>query len=276
MALRPITDVVPIQAGEFRVKRAFLEGRGPIGLRHVRTMLSWRWGSILPIYCWLIDHPAGAILVDAGPRPSTHWRFPRYHPYYLLAYRSRTGQHGGLGAQLANRGMTVDEIDAIVLTHCHPDHAEGIDQIPEAPVFIEERELAHARSIRGRFWGSHPSLVPPNERVRPIAIDGASIGPFERSVELPGFAGVSLIPTPGHTAHHTSVVVEGDGRTVLIAADACLRVEQLESGIIDGVATDLQAARDTLERIDRWRRQEPLVILPSHDPDGPKALADAA
>ena len=273
--MRPVDVVQPIEAGEFRIKRAQVAGRGPILFRHLRTMLSRAWTPVLPIYCWLIDHPEGTVLVDAGPKPTAEWWYPRHHVYYPLSYRTRVGPDQGLEDGLDAMGVDVTDVDAVVLTHCHPDHAEGLELVPHAPVFVEANEDAYSRSVRGRFWGAHPSCTPARDRSRPVSLTDGPVGPFDRSYELPDVPGVSLVPTPGHTAHHCSVVVEGDGPTVLLAADACLSLDQLETHRVDGVATRGRAGRDTLERIDRWRHEEDVIVLPSHDERGFDQLVDA-
>ena len=274
-AVRPVDVVEPIRAGEGRIKQAQVVGRGPLLVRQCRTMLSRAWTPVLPIYCWVIDHPEGTVLVDTGPKPTDEWWFPRYHVYFPLSYRTRIGPDGGLVPGLDELELTPSDIDAIVLTHCHPDHAEGLGLVPNVPVYLEEHEEAYARTLRGRFWGSHPSYTPSPARANLVALTDGPVGPFDRSFELTGFSGVSLVPTPGHTAHHCSVVVEGDGPTVLLAADACLSLDQLDTRRVDGVATRGRAGRDTLDRIDRWRREDDVVVLPSHDERGVDQL-DAA
>lgn len=273
--MRPVDIVQPIEAGQVRFKEAQRAGRGPLLIRHWYTMLSREWTPVLPIYSWLIDHPEGTLVVDTGPEPSEEWSYPRYHFYYPLAYRERVGPAGGLEAELAERGLTHTDVDATILTHCHPDHAGGFDLLPGVPTYIYEPEVAYARSLRGRFWGSHPAFIPPSRQAEPVSLTSDAVGPFERSFHIPGFPGVSLVPTPGHTAHHCSVVVEGDGPTVCLAADACLSLDQLDTGRIDGVATRGRAARETLDRIDRWRRDDDVIVLPSHDPRGRERLLAA-
>ena len=273
--MRPVDVVEPISAGEVRIKKAQVEGTGPKLVRHWWTMLSRTWTSALPIYCWLIDHPAGRILVDTGPKPTAEWRYPRYHLYYPLSYRTRVGPDQGLDGRFDALGLDATDVDAIVLTHCHPDHAEGLAVVPADTVYVEANEDAYSRTLRGRFWGAHPSCTPSRDRATLVSLTDGPVGPFDRSYELPDFPGVSLVPTPGHTANHCSVVVEGDGPTVLLAADACLSLDQLETRRVDGVATRGRAGRDSLERIDRWRREEDVIVLPSHDERGFDQLVDA-
>ena len=273
--MRPVDIVEPIEAGEVRIKHAHLVGRGPLLIRHWWTMLSRKWTPVLPVYCWVIDHPEGTVLVDTGPNPTDDWWYPRNHFFYPLAYRSRVGPDAGLERGLDELGLDETALDAIVLSHCHPDHAEGLGLVPDVPVYVEENEAAYSRTLQGRFWGSHPSFAPAPDRAHPVQLTDGPVGPFDRSYELPGFPGVSLVPTPGHTVHHCSVAVEGDGPTVLLGADAVLSLDQLETRRVDGVTTRASAARDTLDRIDRWRREDDVIVLSSHDERGVEELIDA-
>lgn len=269
--MHPVTAVTPILAGEVRIKRTQRYGRGPVGVRHLRTMVSRQWLSPRPIYCWLIDHPDGPILVDTGPRPTSDWSYPRYHPFYPLAYRTRVNEQAGLLSGLGEADLSPDDLECIILTHCHPDHAEGLAEVPDVPVVMSADEYRYAGSLRGRFWGAHPSLTPERERARLVDLDDGSIGPFERSHEV--VSGVSLVPTPGHTAHHCSVIIQGEGPPVMLAADAIYDVDQLDSGRADGVATRVRAGRRSVELVDLWHRSSDGVVLPSHDPAGPDRLA---
>lgn len=272
--MRPADVVDPLVAGTIRIKQAQVAGWGPVGLRQLRTMLAREWTPPLPVYTWVLDLPDATILVDTGPRASTHWRCPRYHPYYPLAYRTRAGPDGGIDGALQAAGYEPGELDAVVMTHVHPDHTEGLVHLPDCPVYLEANEFRLARSLRGRFWGMHPSLIPEDDRTSIVSLDGGALGPFDRSHRLP-WPGVSLVPTPGHTAHHCSIVVEGEGPPVVLAADACLRLDQLASRRADGVATRTAAASDTLERLDRWRRDDDVIVLPSHDRSGVDELLAA-
>jgi glyoxylase-like metal-dependent hydrolase (beta-lactamase superfamily II) len=84
---------------------------------------------------------------------------------------------------------------------------------------------------------------------------------------------VVIVPTPGHTPHHVSVVVRGTP-SYLLAADTSYNQELLLAGVVDGVRPDMKVARQTHERIRELGRQEPLVYLPSHDAAGAERLAN--
>ncbi len=83
---------------------------------------------------------------------------------------------------------------------------------------------------------------------------------------------VFVVPTPGHTPGHVSVVVRG-APSIFIAGDTSYTQELLEQGVVDGVSPDEDVARQTNQRIQAVAREEPLVYLPSHDPGSAERLA---
>lgn len=146
-----------------------------------------------PTLGYLIDHPIGRVLVDTGmgrhPEVDAHYR-PRRVP---------------LPVALQAAGTKLDEIEYVVNCHLHFDHCGGNPELAGRPVFTQRTELRLARTT---------------EHTIPELVDH----PGARYEELDGEAeilpGVVIVPTPGHTAGHQSVVVtRGDG-TVVVAGQS--------------------------------------------------------
>jgi N-acyl homoserine lactone hydrolase len=77
--------------------------------------------------------------------------------------------------------------------------------------------------------------------------------------------GVELIPAPGHTLGHQSVLVRFDGRTVILAADAVVLRETLEG--VRGVWRHPEAGAESVRRSVRLAEKENAESLAGHDPD---------
>ena len=72
----------------------------------------------------------------------------------------------------------------------------------------------------------------------------------------------------------SSVVVRTPEVTYFIAADATYAEVLFKERVVDGLAGDIRAYLDTLDRIAAFARSEPTVLLPSHDPLAEHRLAE--
>jgi N-acyl homoserine lactone hydrolase len=147
-----------------------------------------------PVLGYLVEHPEGALLVDTG-MGGDPWVDGHYRPRRV-----------GLGEALAGSGVLLDQIRYVVNCHLHFDHCGGNPELAGRPVFAQRTELAAAR---GESDYTLPELID-HPGARYEELDG-------ESEVLPG---VLVVPTPGHTAGHQSVVVRlGDG-TVVVAGQS--------------------------------------------------------
>lgn len=104
-------------------------------------------------------------------------------------------------------------------------------------------------------------------------MDGPPVGPFPASRAITRDGRILLVPTPGHVTGHVSVLVRGDGITWLLAGDATYSQVNLLAGQTDGATNDPALALATLRAIRAFAAQEPTILLPAHDPEGPARLA---
>jgi N-acyl homoserine lactone hydrolase len=103
--------------------------------------------------------------------------------------------------------------------------------------------------------------------VGPARTDGQGNGhtaSFDHTLPLTSDRSVFAVPTPGHMAGHRSVVVRTREVSYFIAGDATYAEILLKERVEDGLAGDMRAYLDSLERISAFARSEPTVLLPSH------------
>lgn len=270
--------IIPLQTGLVRVKTSQRVGRGT-GLApqwHVLTDSDWTpW---LPILAWLIDHPDGPIVVDTGETAHAMRAgyFPRWHPYFRRAVETRVTAEEEIGPLLVAAGVSPREVQRVVLTHLHTDHAGGLAHFPAERVWVHAPELAVARGWPGRLRGYLPNRWPRDFAPQTFTCPPAAIGAFTHTFPLTSDGRVTVVATPGHTRAHISVLVRDGAVDYLLAGDMSYTQDALLMGTADGVSPDPTIARATLATVRAYAAARPLVYLPSHDPDSPARLAAGA
>jgi N-acyl homoserine lactone hydrolase len=137
---------------------------------------------------YVVDHPRGLLLFDTGMGS---------HPDVDAYYRPR---RVGLREALAATGVQTADLSIAANCHLHFDHCGGNPLLGPIPVFVQAAELDAA--LRTQDY-TLPELVEPSR--------------FEQVTgEVEVLPGVFLMPTPGHTAGHQSLIVRrADGAVIL-------------------------------------------------------------
>jgi glyoxylase-like metal-dependent hydrolase (beta-lactamase superfamily II) len=154
----------------------------------------------------LAELPGGTrVLVDAGFGPRT----------VILAELGMEFWGGRLLASLAAVGLTPGDIDVVVYSHLHTDHV-GWTTDRKRDVLTFERARHIMARTEWEYWRADAPLGGP---------DPHDIAALEPRVELlDGDAlvapGVTLVPTPGHTPGHCSLLVSSRGERAVVLGDA--------------------------------------------------------
>jgi glyoxylase-like metal-dependent hydrolase (beta-lactamase superfamily II) len=138
-----------------------------------------------------------------------------------LGAGARANGLGQLRDRLAAAGVTPEQIDVVVITHCHPDHIGGLMEdgkplAPNARYVIGENEFA--------FWSNPDRLTGPTENAAKLT--QANVVPFKDKMtfakaDTEAVSGIRAIETFGHTPGHLSWHVESEGKRLFIGGDFC-------------------------------------------------------
>jgi N-acyl homoserine lactone hydrolase len=243
-------------------------------MRQVNIVLDREWTEPLPILAWAIETDEGVIVVDTGEtaRTSEAGYFPRWHPYFRLAVRIDVQPDQEIGPQLLAVGIRPEDVRKVILTHLHTDHVGGLHHFPKSEVLVSGEELKLATGFVGRLRGYLPNRWPSWFAPRPIAFESTPRGPFDRSYPVTSDGSVVIVPTPGHTHGHVSVIVDDGDVSFFLAGDASYTQQSLVEQKVDGVSPSGSVALHTLQTILQFAEQRPTVYLPTHDPESTSRL----
>lgn len=265
----------PIQTGTVAVKEHQRHGkRGRGYLRLANTLLDKTWTAPLPIFAWIIEHPEGLIVVDTGEtaQVNDNGYFPRWHPYFRWGVREWVEPEDEIGPQMRTHGLDPDDVRWLIMTHLHTDHAGGLHHFPKAEILVARREYEAASGLKGRLQGFLPNRWPRWFEPRLVDFKPEAFGPFPRSFTLTQAGDIHLVPTPGHTAGHLSVIADQGETAVVFAGDVSYTEQTLLDQVVDGVTLDYAQAQESLRYMLGFVRSRPTIYLPSHDPDAARRL----
>jgi glyoxylase-like metal-dependent hydrolase (beta-lactamase superfamily II) len=131
---------------------------------------------------------------------------------------------GKVLANLAAAGVDPGEIEAVLLTHMHPDHSAGLtDPATGKPHFTKAELVVHENEPR--HWFDDAKMAVANERARKLYFECAreQTAPYKDRMRLfqkgEVFPGITAIPRPGHTPGHSTFLISSGNEQLLIWGD---------------------------------------------------------
>ncbi|MBQ3394974.1 MAG: MBL fold metallo-hydrolase [Synergistaceae bacterium] len=193
---------------------------------------------------FLIDTGDEVILVDTGFAPDTPFKGYTKIMDYVPA--------------LEALGYKPEQVSKILITHKHADHSGSIGNFPNAKIYIGPED-ADAMKLTG------------DNIVRATYSDGAYHN-FPQSQKIAD--GVYFIKARGHTNGNSIVIAEKDGVYYMMHGDVTYVDAALHANKLSIVFEDLAAARETLDRVREFVKNNPTIYLSTHTPEGVKNLEE--
>ena len=207
--------------------------------------------------CLLIETPSGRVLVETGvgDRLDERRRTQRgvRSPWVVPALRSA--------------GFAAETVDVVAVSHLHWDHAggfltaEGVAAFPRARIVAQRAEWDFA-------LGSNPRLQASYEQAELRLVEAAGrAAAADGEAEL--LAGVTVLPTGGHTGGSQAVVVRGSTRTVGFFGDLCMRPWSANPRWVPSFDDFPLTSVEIKSQLFRQAAEEGWTIVLSHEPRHP-------
>jgi len=203
------------------------------------------------------------ILIETGN--GTKWT-PKLRDIYAI------DEGDPLTQNLATAGVSPSQVDLVINTHLHFDHAGGntkllddraVPSFPNAQYIVQADEFAHAANPTERDRASYfeDNFLPMRQSGQWKLISG--------DTEI--LPDISVVRIPGHNASIQAIKLTGGGKTVFFVADLFPTRHHLPLAWI--MAYDLYPLQ-TLETKRKWMRtivEDGWIVVFGHDPDVPAA-----
>lgn len=175
----------------------------------------------------------------------------------------------GLLDELARLGVAPEEVDLVVNTHLHLDHAGGNTVVRDGaprPTFP-----------RAEYWAQRQEwedATHPNERTRSTYL-AENLLPIQESGQLRLFdgereiaPGVHWLLAPGHTRAHTAILIESGGQSALYPVDVCPFAAHLERvAWVPAVDLEPLVSMETKRRLVQDALSNDRLVIFDHDPN---------
>ena len=196
---------------------------------------------------FLIDMGDEVILVDTGfqndfAAPAKKLGGPLYMGDKVNDYMK----------SFAELGYKPEQVTKILITHKHPDHTGALQYFPNAKVYISPEDAdamklpVGGNIIRAEYKESYKN--------------------FPRAEKIAD--GLWFIEAKGHTKGNSIVILEHDDLYYMFHGDVTYCDAALKANKLSIIFEDMAAARETLDRVRQFIKDNPTVYLSTHCPEG--------
>ena len=206
---------------------------------------------------FLIDTGDEVILVDTGMPLEAPDAVPDESTAIYMGSRIKD-----YVSALKDAGYAPEQVTRILVTHKHADHTGELRSFPDAKVYISPEDAAD------------PGVAASGAQLVPVQYKDGPYHNFPACEKITN--GVYLIEAKGHTFGNSIIIAECDGLYYMMHGDVTYTDEALYANKLSVVFEDVKAARDTLDRVRAFIRENPTVYLSTHTPLGVENLENKA
>lgn len=221
-----------------------------------------------PIYTVFIDHPEGKILFDTACHPDAMGDNGRWATSTQKGFPYSADEACYLPNRLEQIGVSPEEVDYVVASHLHLDHAGCLEYFTNALVIVHDDEFNGAMQTYARnqkegayIWADIDAWIKNDLTWRTIKT-------YEDDLEL--VEGVKVLNFgSGHAWGMIGLEIEsGEMGTIILASDAIYTKESIDGGLKPpGILYDSIGWHRSAEKILKMAKEKDADIWFGHDSD---------
>ncbi len=259
-----------VSTGAVSVKTKFRNARYKSLPAMIDFILDKTFTEWMPIWVMVIEHPEGVFVIDTGENSdinnpdyfNSSGMFAKW--FDTTQFKFKVSRDEEIDQQLIDLSIAVADVKAVVLTHLHLDHIDGLRHFPSTEIIVNKYEWE-------KPFGDLPKLYP--SWFKPTLIElNEQYDVFEHTQYLTKSKDLILIQTPGHTYGHCSLLLKADECNIFFAADVCYSQEQLIEEKYSGSNASYPLAKDSYDKVQTYAKMQKIVFIPSHDADAGRRL----
>lgn len=227
-----------------------------------------KWIKV-PVYQVLIDHPEAKILFDTGCHPDAmkgYWpeNLRKIFPYFY-------SEEQRIENQLGSIGLKPRDVDIVVQSHMHLDHAGNLHLFKHAPVYVHRQDFMYGLTLTH----TNPDPATHGAYIKAELEVPCNFQLVDEDFEL--LPGINIITLPGHTPGVLGLVLKlKKSGTFIFPADAIYTSGNYgPPGKFSGIVYDSLAFMKSIEKVRQIAKRENAKVIFGHDWDLYQALKKA-
>lgn len=221
----------------------------------------------LPVSVYLIEHPKGLILIDTGWHTDNRTKQIRNLLFQYPVNKAELPKGQAIDEQLNRLGYKPEDIDYVLMSHMHCDHADGLRLVKDAKrILVSEEEYEAIKKDKLHYLSHEWKGV----NLETFQFEQTGMGPKQKSFDLFNDGTIQMIWAPGHSKGLASTIVKNQDseKFLLLVSDVGYASKSWQENITPGVLVDKDDAQISLNWISDMVKDENCIeAVANHDPD---------
>ena len=206
------------------------------------------------------------ILIDTGWNKANHDHQLKNLSFQWPVNKAVLPYGQSIDEQLNKMGIQPSDLDYVLLSHLHCDHADGLEHVKDAKkILVSKEELQAAEHDHLHYLPHEWKNVP----LKTFELADSNDGAWNRSFDLFGDGTIKMIWEPGHSAGLCAAKLQASGRKeyVMLASDGGYAAKSWIENLTPGVVIDRKAAKRSLNYLAEVAKDQYCVeCTANHDP----------